>query len=105
MERVCFVLRLRQDRLEEYRARHREVWPEMQQALRQTGWGNYSLFLGPGPLLIGYLETESFDEARRRMQELPVNARWQAEMAGFFEADGELADNAMRPLPELFHLD
>ena len=29
MERVCFLARVRPDRLEEYRARHRQVWPEM----------------------------------------------------------------------------
>jgi L-rhamnose mutarotase len=105
MERVCFTLRLKADRLDEYIERHQNVWPEMQAALRETGWGNYSLFLAPNGLLIGYLETESFDEARSRMKALPVNARWQAEMARFFESTGESADDSMRPLQELFHLD
>jgi len=45
MERVCFLGRIRPDRLDEYRARHREVWPEMTDALREAGWGNYTLFL------------------------------------------------------------
>ena len=45
MERVCFLLQVRPDRLDEYRARHREVWPEMLDALREAGWRNYSLFL------------------------------------------------------------
>ncbi len=108
MERVCFTLKLRQDRLAEYIERHRSVWPEMQAALRETGWGNYSLFLAANGLLIGYLETESFAEARRRMKELPVNERWQTEMAPFFEPaadDPEDPDDSMRPLLELFHLD
>lgn len=77
----------------------------MQAALRETGWGNYSLFLAPGGLLIGYLETESFDEARRRMKEHSVNERWQKEMVPFFEPGGEKSDDSMRPLPEIFHLD
>jgi L-rhamnose mutarotase len=105
MERVCFTLKLRQDRLEQYIERHRNVWPEMQAALRETGWRNYTLFLAPNGLLIGYLETESFAEARRLMKELPVNERWQTEMAGFFESSGDNPDDSMRPLPELFHLD
>ena len=37
MERVCFLLRVRPDRLEEYRERHRAVWPEMLEALRDDG--------------------------------------------------------------------
>jgi L-rhamnose mutarotase len=32
MERVCFLTRVRPDKLEEYRTRHREVWPEMTDA-------------------------------------------------------------------------
>ena len=45
MQRICFLLKVREERLEEYRARHGEVWPEMLDALRETGWHNYSLFL------------------------------------------------------------
>ncbi len=104
MQRICFTLQLRQDRIAEYIERHRMVWPEMQEALRETGWGNYTLFLGPHGLLIGYLETEDFEEARRKMKELPVNARWQAEMMPFFEDSGETADSTMAPLLEVFHL-
>ena len=55
MERVCFLARVRSDRLEEYRARHQEVWPEMTDALRSAGWTNYTLFLADDGLLVGYL--------------------------------------------------
>ena len=37
MERVCFLLRVRADRLDEYKERHRSVWPEMLKALQATG--------------------------------------------------------------------
>jgi L-rhamnose mutarotase len=37
-KRVCFQLRVKTDRIEEYKARHQAVWPEMLEALRQTGW-------------------------------------------------------------------
>ncbi len=104
MERVCFILKIRSECIEEYVERHSHVWPEMQAALRQAGWGNYSLFLGHGGVLIGYLETENFDEARRNMKALSVNDRWQAEMATFFDSSGENADDSMRPLQEIFHL-
>lgn len=105
MERVCFTLRIRQDRLDEYRSRHQQVWPEMREALARAGWHNYSLFLREDGLLIGYLETEDFDRARAAMAATDVNERWQAEMAGFFEEiDGAAPDTAMRRLDEIFHL-
>ncbi|WP_083268479.1 L-rhamnose mutarotase [Lentzea guizhouensis] len=102
--RVCFTLRVRPDRLDEYRARHREVWPGMRAALSEAGWRNYSLFLAPDGLLVGYLECDDFDAALAEMARREVNARWQAEMAEFFEGDGN-ADERMRPLDEVFHLD
>ena len=34
MQRICFVLQVKPDRLEEYKRRHRNVWREMQAALR-----------------------------------------------------------------------
>ncbi len=46
MQRVCFRLQVKPDRIEEYKARHAAVWPEMLRALARTGWHNYSLFLG-----------------------------------------------------------
>ena len=67
MQRICFVLQLKPERLEEYKERHRQVWPEMQAALRETGWRNYSLFLRDDGLLVGYREMEDFESARAGM--------------------------------------
>jgi L-rhamnose mutarotase len=105
VQRVCFVLKVREDRIAEYRERHTAVWPDMLEALSATGWHNYSLFLRDDGLLVGCLETEDFAAARSAMEATEVNARWQAEMAPFFEAlDGARPDEAMKPLTEVFHL-
>jgi len=105
MERVCFLLKVRQDRLPEYRERHRAVWDEMRQALSETGWHNYSLFLRDDGLLVGYLETPDFGKALAQMAAKDVNARWQASMAPFFEElDGRRPDEGMFRLEEIFHL-
>jgi L-rhamnose mutarotase len=104
--RVCFLLKVRVEKIEEYKLRHAAVWPEMLGALRETGWRNYSLFLRPDGLLVGYLETEDFDNCCAAMKKHPVNARWQAEMSPFFEAmDEGGADDHIFPLDEVFHLD
>jgi len=105
MERVCFLLKVRADRLDEYKARHRDVWPEMLEVLRETGWRNYSLFLRDDGLLVGYLETDHFSDALRTMAARDVNARWQTEMQDYFEAlDGRRPDEGMVRLEEIFHL-
>ena len=106
MKRICFVLQVKPDRLQEYKIRHQSVWPEMLAALRETGWGNYSLFLRSDGLLVGYLETKNFEQARKGMAGREINEKWQREMAGFFiQPAGLLPDQAMQPLEEVFHLD
>jgi L-rhamnose mutarotase len=106
MERVCFLLRVRPDRLEEYKERHEAVWPEMLAALSAAGWTNYSLFLDEDGLLVGYVETDDFADALAAMDATDVNARWQAEMAEFFELPGDARpDTGLRRLEEVFHLE
>ncbi|MFC7404324.1 L-rhamnose mutarotase [Georgenia alba] len=104
MARVCFISRVRPDRLEEYRERHAAVWPEMLEALRDSGWRDYSLYLTQDGQLIGHLETDDYAAAQAAMERTAVNARWQAEMEEFFVADGS-PDQGMRVVPEIFHLE
>ena len=104
MERVCFELRVKPERLEEYRERHRAVWPDMLAALSEAGWGNYSIFLAGDGLLVGYLEAGDYQAALEAMAATDVNRRWQAEMAEFFVAGGP-PDQSFTPIEEIFHLD
>jgi L-rhamnose mutarotase len=110
MHRVCFLLQLRPDRIDDYLQAHREVWPEMLEALSATGWRNYSLFLRPDDgLVVGYLETADFALAQQRMAETDINAKWQAGMAQYFVSGGSATtglapDEQMTPLSEYFHL-
>jgi L-rhamnose mutarotase len=106
MERVCFLLKVRKERLDEYKQRHQSVWADMRQALHETGWTNYSLYLRDDGLLVGYLETPDFVAALRGMAAQEVNARWQREMAPFFEdLEARRPDEGMLRLEEIFHLD
>lgn len=106
MQRVGFVLKVKEERLATYKERHQHVWPEMLAALKETGWHNYSLFLRADGLLFGYFETPDFEQARAGMANKAINARWQVEMAPFFEAlDGQRPDEGLLQLEEIFHLD
>ena len=107
MERVCFRLQVKLEFLEEYVERPKTVWPEMLDALRETGWGNYSLYLDrKDGTLIGYLETPSLAAAKAGMEKTAINAKWQAEMGKYFVAlDGRRPDEGFLELEEVFHLD
>src|ERR671932_2675860 len=102
MRRACFTPEVRPDRLAEYRHRHAAVWPEMLQALAETGWRDYSLFLRSDGLLVGYLVADDFEAARAALARTEASRRWEESMADFFV---DTAAEDKRPLEEVFHLE
>ena len=107
MKRVGFLLKVKKEKVEEYRVSHQNVWPEMLDALRRTGWHNYSLFMREDGTLFGYFETEtSLQRALEGMSKEEVNARWQDDMSEFFEIpEGAHPDQNLVELDEIFHVD
>lgn len=107
MKRVAFLLKVKEEKIAEYKKHHEQVWPEMLDALRRTGWHNYSIFMREDGQLFGYFETpESFQAALEGMGQEEINAKWQEFMAPYFEGiDGAPADEQMIELEEVFHLD
>lgn len=107
MKRIGFLLKVKPDKLDEYKKHHEAVWPEMLDALSRHGWHNYSLFMRDDGTLFGYFETPNdFQSALDGMAGEEINAKWQAFMAPYFESpDGALADQMMVELEEVFHLD
>jgi L-rhamnose mutarotase len=105
MERVCFLLKVKPERLSEYKERHKAVWPDMLEALRETGWHNYSLFLRDDGLLVGYFETPDYQSALAGMAKREVNERWQRDMGPFFDnLEGRRPDEGFQRLQEVFYL-
>ena len=104
-QRVCFRLRVRPELLDEYRARHASVWPEMLREIEASGRRNYSLFLADDGELIGYFETDDIAASERYLAQSEVAARWEADMGRFFVALDGRADQASEQLPEVFNLE
>lgn len=106
MKRIGFLLKVKPARIAEYRERHKQVWPEMLEALRRSGWHNYSLFMRDDGLLFGYFETpDSLQAAEAGMAREEINTRWQDFMAPFFEGVGAHADQMMEELEQVFFLE
>jgi L-rhamnose mutarotase len=107
MKRVGFVLKVKRELIEAYKEAHKNVWPEMQAALRASGWHNYSLYLREDGTLFGYFETpDSLEAAQAAMANTEVNGRWQDTMSPYFEIpDGAHPDALFIELEEVFHLD
>ena len=104
MARACFTLQVRPDRLDDYRAAHAAVWPEMLAALRGAGWRDYQLFLRPDGLLVGTADVDDLAAAQAAVGATEVSARWEAAMGPLFApGTGDGTDKA--PLELVFDLD
>lgn len=109
MKRIGFISKVKEDRIEEYKKHHRAVWPEMLEALRKTGWHNYSLFMRKDGLMFGYFETpESFQAASIAVDRYEASMKWHEFMRPFFAAIATGPNGEPRleiELEEVFHLD
>jgi len=101
MQRVCFQLQVKPERIEEYKARHREVWPDMLRALKESGIRNYSIFRD-GNQVFGYFESDDLAAAAAYLGRQEVCARWQDAMADLLEE--RVPDSGPLPLEEIFRL-
>jgi len=100
-QRLGFVLRVKPDRVDEYVLAHREVWPEMLEALKSAGIRNYTIFRA-GNEMFGYFETDDLARAETYLAAQEVNARWQDAMAELLEE--RVHDQGPSPLEEIFRL-
>ena len=101
-ERSAFVLDVRPERMDEYVQAHREVWPEMLDALRSAGIRNYTIFRH-GNQMFGYFEADDLEAAARYLAEQDVSARWQDAMAQLLEE--RVPESGPQSLEEVFRLD
>jgi L-rhamnose mutarotase len=84
MPRVAFRLRIKADAIESYELAHANVWPELLMKLREVGISDYSIFRRGQDLFL-VMNVKDFDPAWDALANDPVNLRWQAEMAKYFE--------------------
>lgn len=105
LRRCCFQMKFEPAELEQYLIDHETVWPEMQQALVDCGWHNYSLFYRPDGFAVGYFETDAsgFEEAGARMDGYDVNTVWQEAMAKYTPANSSPID-AAQELTHYFYI-
>jgi L-rhamnose mutarotase len=101
-ERAAFVLHVKPEHIDEYVRAHANVWPEMLQALRDAGIGNYTIFRD-GDQVFGYFESDDLEATAAYMEAQEVNARWQDAMAELLEE--RVPDAGPAPLEPIFRLD
>jgi L-rhamnose mutarotase len=101
-QRSAFVLHVKPEKIDEYVSAHAAVWPDMLQALRDSGIRNYSIFRD-GNQVFGYFEADDLEAAGAYLAQQDVVTRWQDAMADLLEQ--RVADEGAPPLEQIFRLD
>jgi L-rhamnose mutarotase len=106
MERAAFMLRLKPGTADAYDEAHRQVWPEMLALLKSAGISEYSIFRRDELLILSLRVEVDFETAWQKIENDPVNLRWQQAMSTYFQPlDGELQPGERFPmLREVFYL-
>ncbi len=101
--KVGLHTRLKPGAEERYDAAHRAVWPEVLAAIRAAGVTKWLIFRD-GLDLFHYIECDDYDRAIAQLADLPVNQRWQAEMAPMMEVAHDYSGGGSDRLPVVFEL-
>lgn len=76
MIKKAFRMKVYPDQHAEYEKRHKELWPEMRQMLKEHGVKSYSIFLDKETsVLFAYAEIES-EELWNQIAMTDINQKW-----------------------------
>jgi L-rhamnose mutarotase len=104
MIRKAFVMSVNAGCEEEYERRHRPIWQELEDVLKEHGVHHYSIFLHEETQqLFGYAEIES-EERWAAIANTEVCQRWWRFMGDLMPANADGSPVSI-PLREVFHLD
>jgi len=103
-EKIAFRMFLNPGQAAEYRRRHDALWPELAALLRDSGIGDYSIFLDEQHHVLFAVLRRRADHAMDRLPDHPVMRRWWAHMADLMRTNAD-GSPVVEALPCLFHLD
>jgi L-rhamnose mutarotase len=104
MIRKSFLMSVNPGSEEEYERRHRPIWPELEQTLKEHGAHSYSIFLDAETRqLFGYVEIED-EERWNAIANTPICRKWWAHMKEIMPSNPDNSPIA-RELREVFHID
>ncbi len=104
MIRKAFLMSVNPDAHNEYEKRHRPIWGELADVLKEHGVANYSIYLDDETSqLFGYAEMES-EELWNSIADTAECRRWWSYMRDIMPSNDDNSP-VSRELKEVFHLD
>ena len=105
MERVAFILHIREGCEEEYDRRHASVWPELLEEMEESGLHRTYIYRD-GSIAFVFMETEDYRRCAEMLSQAPHSQRWEEHMVSILkQTSGEAYDPDQawpEGLPEVF---
>ena len=106
MTRIAQIIRVRHDKLDEYRRLHAECWPEILAMMQQQNIRNCSIFHRDGLLFLYYEYVGTDFEADQALfRNDPTMQRWLDATAACQQPVASTDGDGWAPMEELFHVD
>ena len=103
VHRIAFKMMLGKGQEEEYKKRHNELWPELEQLLKQAGISDYSIFLDDSTNTLFAVLKAGDIKALDNLPDSPVMQKWWAYMKDIMETNDDNSPVSV-PLREVFYL-
>ncbi|MFZ6037987.1 MAG: L-rhamnose mutarotase [Bacteroidota bacterium] len=104
MKREAFKMYLKPGYEAEYERRHREIWPEVKQLLKESGVSDYSIYWDKDTNILFAVQKVSGEASSQDLGDNPIIQKWWEYMADIMETNPDNSPVSI-PLKEVFHMD
>ncbi len=104
LETIAFRMVLNPGMRDEYERRHRHIWPELLDALRDAGVREYDIFLDEDTHHLFAVLKRTPDHHMDRLPTLDIMRKWWDRMADIMQTAPDHAP-LQQPLVPVFHMD
>lgn len=89
---------------EEYRRRHKEIWPDLVRLLKENGVSNYSIFLDDETGILFAYQEQAGESSSQDLGTTEIVQKWWKYMADIMETNPDNSPVTI-PLEELFYME
>ena len=104
MNTHAFTMQLKAGFEEEYKKRHDEIWPELEQLLQQAGVSDYFIFLDEETGILFGIQKQTDDYTDEELVNHPVMRKWWDYMADIMEVNDDHSP-LVKPLKQVFYME
>jgi L-rhamnose mutarotase len=103
-KRIAFKMKLHPGRIEEYKKRHDDLWPELQTLLKEAGISEYSIFFDEETHTLFAFQKQSGDRGSQDLGKTEIVQKWWKYMADLMETHSDHSP-VSSPLEEVFYME